>query len=326
MTETLFLVLVGIALLPFLLSQVASKAYSHGAWRFGRVLARPLKVLLGSSYGASLVFEYESRAVLEAGNITSAAAMAQARVAEGTIPSWSRNTAVDVLIAAGAYEAALRAEPPPCMPKNAADALGLALIQINLAEAEYNLGRWNEAESRLRPLDLACWPFPIARAGLLQQRAWIAAHLGRPEEALRHCMATKPHWLPKIFRAEYYFTRVATHLAAGRLDDADAALAQADGIALRTSSKRNVLFLRARIAAARGDWATAERQCREAANHPFRGQGGDGLLLWARALQKLGRTAEATHALRLVAERDPESEAARTASATAGNELSRGSG
>jgi hypothetical protein len=89
-------------------------------------------------------------------------------------------------------------------------------------------------------------------------------------------------------------------------------------LARRPSSSRNALFLRAQIAAARGDWLTAEQHCRAAAGHPFRGQGGDGLLLWARVLEKLGRVAEARDALSLVSSRDPESAAARRLSEGAG--------
>ena len=196
------------------------------------------------------------------------------------------------------------------MPSRAVDAIGLALIQINLAEAEYNLGRWDEAEARLRPRDLGCWRFPIARAGLLQQRAWIAAHRGRAAEALELCASMNPRWLPPIFRAEYHFTRAAALLAVGRIDEAAAAVSQAEALAKRLSSKRNALFMGARVAAARGDWVSAERLCREAANHAFRGQGGAGLLLWAQVLRQLGNRPQADEALRLVSERDPESEAA----------------
>jgi len=58
-----------------------------------------------------------------------------------------------------------------------------------------------------------------------------------------------------------------------------------------------------------------ESLCRSAAEHRFRGQGGAGLLLWARALRTLGRNDEADQALRLVLERDPESESVVTAAA-----------
>jgi tetratricopeptide (TPR) repeat protein len=204
------------------------------------------------------------------------------------------------------------------MPSRAIDALGLALIQINLAEAEYNLGRWDQAETRLRPLDLACWRFPIARAGLLQQRAWIAAHRGRGVEAVELCALMKPEWLPPTFRAEYHFTRAAALLAVGRIDDAEAVVNLAEGLAKRLSTKRNALFMRARVAAARQDWVSAERHCREAADHPFRGQGGTGLLLWAQALRQLGQHAQAEEALRQVTERDPESDAAVTAAKSLG--------
>jgi tetratricopeptide (TPR) repeat protein len=217
------------------------------------------------------------------------------------------------LISAGAYEAALGAEPQPCKPKSTYDALCLALIQINLAEAEYNVGHWDAAQTRLEGLDLACRPFPIARAGLQQQRAWIAAHQGRGTEALEFCASVKPRWFPPIYRAEYHFTRAAALLAAGPIDDVEAAVGQGERLARRLSSKRNALFLRARLAATRGDWVGAERLCREAANHAFRGQGGAGLLLWAQALKQLDRLSEADEALKLVSQRDPESEAATAA-------------
>jgi hypothetical protein len=291
----------------------ASLSARHGAWRISRACARAAPYLLDSRYGGNLAFLFEADALREAGRIQEGAALAKARLAEKNVPAWIRNVAIDILISAGAYQTALSAEPPPSIPIRAHDALGLVLIQINLAEADYNLGRWDAAEARLRPLDLACWRFPIARAGLLQQRAWIAAHRGRAAEALEICALVKPRWLPLIFRAEYHFTRAAALLAAGRTDDAEVALSEGETLARRLSSKRNALFLRARVVAARGDWVNTERLCREAANHAFRGQGGTGLLLWAQALNQLGRPAEADEALRLVSQRDPESDAATAA-------------
>jgi tetratricopeptide (TPR) repeat protein len=204
------------------------------------------------------------------------------------------------------------------MPRNAREALALALIQINLAEAEYNVGRWDEAEARLRPLDLACWLYPITRTGLRQQRAWIAAHRGRAVGALELCASADPRGLPRKYRAEYHFTRAVALLASGRVDDAEGALDRGAKLAQRISSKRNVLFLRARLAAARDEWDRAERLCSEAVRHRFRGQGGAGILLWAEALRRLGRQGEADAALRLVAERDPESEAAAAAAGLLG--------
>jgi tetratricopeptide (TPR) repeat protein len=306
--------IIGIALVPWALALAASISIRHGAWRLARLLGRAAPYFLGSTHGNNLALLCEGFALREEGRVTEAAALAKKRLAEKDMPPWSRNTAIDILISAGAYEAALNAEPTPTRRAKAYDALGLALIQINLAEAEYNLGRWDAAEARLRPLDRACRRFPIARAGLMQQRAWIAAHRGRAAEALEFCASMKARWLPPIYRAEYHFTRVAALLAAGRVDDAEAVLNLAEGLAKRLSTKRNALFMRARVAAARGEWASAERLCREAANHAFRGQGGAGLLLWAQAMRELGQHAQADDALRLVSERDPESEASSMAS------------
>ncbi len=297
-------------MLPVALPVAASLCTRHGAWRWSRALGRIARYVFGSTMGEGLAFHWEVTALREAGKIAEAADLARTRVAERNLPPLSRNLAIDVLISAGAYAAALRAEPPPTMPGNARDALALTLIQINLAEAEYNVGRWDAAEARLRPLDLACWCYPIARAGLLQQRAWMAAHRGRASEALDLCASEDPQWLPRRYRAEYYFTRVAALHAAGRLDDAEAALDRGVKLARRISSKRNALFLRARLAATRGDWNSAERLCCEAVQHRFRGQGGDGILLWAEASKELERYADADAALRLAMKRDPESEAA----------------
>lgn len=297
-------------LLRFALLATASLCTRHGAWRLSRALGRTTRFVFGAAVGESLAFDWEMSALREAGKIAEAADIARTRVADGSLPPWSRNVAIDLLISAGAYSTALASEPPATMPTNARDALALTLIQVNLAEAEYNVGRWDGAEARLRPLDLACWYFPITRAGLLQQRAWIAAHRGRAAESLDLCAKVDPRGLPRRYRAEFHFTRAAALLAADRVDDAEAALDRGARLARRLSSKRNVLFLRARIAAARGDWDSAARSCREAVHHRFCGQGGAGIVLWAQALRQLGRQPDADNALRLVAQRDPESEAA----------------
>jgi tetratricopeptide (TPR) repeat protein len=313
MTSSLVVLVLTLSLMFLAFALTASLAFGRGAWRLYRALGRLAPYVLGSDYGGTLAFESEAFALREEGKIAEAAALVKTRLLEPGVAAWNRNTAIDVLISAGAYEAALGAEPPPSIPRNAREALSLVLIQINLAEADYNLGRWDTAEARLRPLDLACWLFPITRAGLLVQRAWIAAHRGRAAEALDLCASVTPRWLPLAYQAEYHFTRAAALLAAGRNDDAEVAVKDGERVARRQSSRRNALYLRARVAAADGDWDRAERLCREAAGHTYRGQGGAGLVLWAQALRKLGRHREAEETLRLVSQRDPESAAAGSA-------------
>ena len=280
-----------------------------------RVIGRAAPYLYGAEAGRLLRFSTEVDALREEGKIEDAAALATQWVQDEEITIESRNAAIDILISAGAYQTALRAERRESYRTGAEDECGLALIQINLAEADYNLGRWDEAKARVDPIERSCSAYPITWAGLLVQRAWIAAHQGRAAEALALCDAVKPQWFPRDFRAEYHFARAAALLASGALDEADAAVAQGAHAAKRISSARNALFLRGQVAAARGDWASAESHCRSAAEHRHRGQGGAGLLLWARALRELGRDDEAKDALRLVLERDPESESAATAAA-----------
>ena len=222
------------------------------------------------------------------------------------------NSAIDGLVALGRYAEAL-ALPARFELRGSRDTESEQLVQINLAEAEYNLGRWDAAWQRLRNLDPLAAAFPIARAGLSQQRAWIAAHAGRAQDALHHWNRADLRDLPRAYHAEHHFTGAVALLATGDLPAARArALAGADA-AIRPSSRRNALFIRARVAAAMDDLEHAESLCRAAAAHSWRGQGGDGLLLWGDVLARLRRLAEARRAWALAAERDPQSESAREA-------------
>jgi tetratricopeptide (TPR) repeat protein len=313
---TIFVALWVVLILRELILVLGSAVAAAGRWRIAGAL-RPLLILSGARRGGrAIAFEYEVTARVHAGDIAGAKGLIDEHFADGSPSAWERNAAINALISAGSYRAALRLEPTIAIAQNAIEAMVLILCHINLAEAEYNLGRWDAAETRLRHLDLACGAFDVTRAGLLQQRAWIAGHRGDAQQALDLCGRVNVNWLPKQFHAEYHFTRAVALIAAGQLSTAEKAACDGDEAARRLSSKRNALFVFARIVAARGDWAAVERNCRAAANHRFRTQGGDGLLLWAEALEKLGRSVEAAAARQLVVERDPESEAAQSVSGT----------
>lgn len=314
----LALALAFLLLLPAILTTIANVAFRCGWWSLSRRLGRLTAALVGRKRGRHVAFHFEAFGLREEGRIAEAATLAKERLLEPNIHPTGRNCAIDILISAGAYEAARGADLPCTERGSLADrvtgaTLGRLLIQINLAEADYNVGRWEAAQVRLGSLDEACSAYPITRAGLLQQRAWIAAHTDRAEEALELCARITPAWLPPIYRAEYHFTRAVALLAASRTVDAESALTDGERVIKRLSSRRNALFLRARVAAARGDWVKVEALCREGVHHAFRGQGGPGILLWSKALSELGRHAEADQALRLVNRRDPESESSRTA-------------
>jgi len=222
------------------------------------------------------------------------------------------NQSVDGLIAAGRYAEALSL-PERFALRGSRDTASELLVQINLAEAEYNLGRWSAAWERLRPLDPLAAAFPIARAGLAQQRAWIAAHVGKPEEAMHHWLRAELRDLPRHYHAEHFFTGVASLLGVSEFDAAHGCAVAGADVALRPSSKRNALFIRARVAAATGDWVRAESLGRAGASHPYRAQGGDGLVAWGDALARLGDFVEARQAWALAIDRDRQSECARIA-------------
>jgi tetratricopeptide (TPR) repeat protein len=227
-------------------------------------------------------------------------------------PPWLLNQAVDGLIAAGSYEEAL-ALPSRFVMRGSRDTASELLVQINLAEAEYNLGLWNDAWNRIRELDPLAAAFPIARAGLAQQRAWIAAHAGRHDEALHFWRRADLCDLPRHYHAEHFFTGAVACIGAAWHDGARRYANAGAAAAIRPSSKRNALFIRARVAAAMNEAARAESLCREAAANPYRAQGGDGLLLWGDLLARLDRLAEARQAFALAIDRDPQSECARLA-------------
>jgi tetratricopeptide (TPR) repeat protein len=222
------------------------------------------------------------------------------------------NQAVDRLISAGRYLQAL-ALPGLFRVSGSRDSASELLVQINLAEAEYNLGRWSAAWDRLRGLDPLTAAFPIARAGLSQQRAWIAAHADKPDEALHHWLRAEMRDLPRPYHAEHFFTGAIAWIAQGRIDAARRCAIAGKTAAIRPSSKRNALYVEARVAVATGDFVCAESLCRAAAAHPYRWQGGDGLLLWGDVLSRLRRGDEARDAYELAILRDPQSESARLA-------------
>jgi len=227
-------------------------------------------------------------------------------------PEWALNGLVDGLITAGRYREAL-ALPEQFFVRGSRDTASELLVQINLAEAEYNLGLWDDAWDRLSDLDPLAAAFPITRAGLAQQRAWIAAHTGKPDESIHWWRRADLDDLPRNYHAEHFFTGAVASLGVGRHDAARrCALAGAE-VAIRPSSKRNALFIRARVAAAIDEPARAESLCREAAAFPYQAQGGDGLLLWGDLLVRLGRREEAREAYDLAVARDPQSESARIA-------------
>jgi tetratricopeptide (TPR) repeat protein len=238
------------------------------------------------------------------------------RTPKGTIEAVRRtldslNAAVDGRIARGDYRGAI--ELARAFMADDADTMSELLVEINLAEAEYNLGRWGDAWDRLRELDPLAAAFPIARAGLSQQRAWIAAHTSRAEEALRHLRRAELDDLPRRYHAEHFFTGAVAQIAAGDLDAARRYAETGARAAERLSSRRNALAICGRVAAAMQDWMEAERLFRAAAMHSHRGQGGDALLFWGDVLSRLGRSAEARQAYALAIERDPQSESAELA-------------
>lgn len=196
---------------------------------------------------------------------------------------------VNTLITAGQYQRALAIELSDGTTKSIVFAK--ALNEVNRAEAEYNLGRWQEALLRVDAIACPREKFPLVASGAAMQRAWILAHLGQVDRARASYAEAVFEDFPYIFRAEPHYTEGAIELAAGNLDAALTAVQQGLSAAMRVSSKRNGRFLRARIHMARGENKQALADFETAAAGAYQAQGGDGLLAWGDLLARLNRIA-----------------------------------
>jgi tetratricopeptide (TPR) repeat protein len=293
-------------------AQAANRAarqalFSSGDWDEALRVLPQVEAFYGSDSGSALYIRVN--ALHGRGNVAEAVEAARALL-RFSAPLSLPNAAINAFISAGLYAEAVEVGQQPYKSFRSAE---WALVQVNLAEALYNLGQWKEAWELLEGLDDLAAPSPIAADGLAIQRAWILAHQGKGTEALAELEKADRGGIPPIFQTETHYARGAAHLAAGQPAEALAEIEQGAKVALRVSSQRNALFMRARVALAQGRLDEAEHLCREASAHPYRGQGGDGLLLWGDILERLNRSGEAVEAWRLAVERDPQSESARLA-------------
>jgi len=225
------------------------------------------------------------------------------------------NAIINALILCGLYREALSVEHRLDAPRQKTIARShFVLAEINLAEAEYNLGDWTAASARLERVASEAEETDLNRSVLRIQRAWIAANISDPQAALRDLDQVELKHIPREFKAEYHFTRAVALFAAGQLDAAG--LAANDGLkaSVRPSSERNAYFLLGRIQRALGALAEARIYFKRACSHVYVGQGGAELLAYGDLLTELGAFHEAKVVWQLAIERDPQSAAADAAS------------
>lgn len=247
---------------------------------------------------------------------TSAAAAGRAAeraLARLTAPDVGMMTmAVNAFIFAGRYRDALAVETAwddDTRNTLAADP-SWCIFQINLAEADYNLGDWDRAAARLLAIEAdARAGDPLTRAAFAMQSAWIAAHTGGPD-ALAIAATCNESDLGPDYRSEYHFVHAAAHLSVGAFANARAHALRGLAVRRRHSSERNSHLLLGRIAAAAGDPAAACAHFARGATRRYRGQGGPELLLYGELLAVAGDEAAARRVFAWAAERDPESPAA----------------
>jgi tetratricopeptide (TPR) repeat protein len=245
---------------------------------------------------------------------------AQELLDSGASFNWSwLNCAVNAMINAGRYKEALRLTARwnrgflERAHRRHPD--GYLLVQVNLAEALYNLGRFGCAKRLLDAITVECEQrgSRLVRAGLVLQKAWLAMLTGDPARALEQMAAIQQRHLPRAFHAELHFTRAAALRDLGRLDEAKREAEVAAALAQRASSKRNALFILGSIAAAEDQPQRAIEILERGATHPYRAQGADGLLLLGEQYLRVGLTPESDWAFGCAVARDPQSVAARRA-------------
>ncbi|GAC1352846.1 MAG: hypothetical protein NVSMB1_19830 [Polyangiales bacterium] len=260
---------------------------------------------------------YALRLELRVDEAADAALALAAHVATGRLLWHMVNGLVDTLVCAGRYQEALAIEQQ--LPQDAIEKAirakdpSLPLLHINFAEAEMNLGRDEAALARLDRWNEAASCGSLTANGLTLQRAWILGVMGKGVEAVAATQGAQRQPLGLMFAAEFHLSRAFAFLAENRIGEASKEIEDALVHAMRPSSVRNALFMKARIADLGGDWELADRYCAEAAAHPHRWQGGDGLLFWGDLLLRRGKREGARRAWSLAIERDPQSSSASVA-------------
>ncbi|MDQ3263488.1 MAG: hypothetical protein M3Y59_07495 [Myxococcota bacterium] len=301
----LALLAICVALVAHLASQNPERWWSRGEWE-------RLTRLRGDD---PVQIHWRAVGQLGLGRPEEAIAEVRKLQSRGAAPVLYLNSMVEAQVTAGRYREAVALSRTQDFSADSWLPPERVLVLINVAEALYNLGRWEEAQELLAPLDAAAEGDPLVRSALALQRAWIHGGRGEVPQARAQLESVVRADLPRSYWPEYHFARAFSALVAGDFPAAEAELDTAQALALRASTRRNLLFLRGRVRFAQGDLEGAQRLLAEGAAHPFRSQGADGLLLWGEVLARLGRGEEARAAWALATARDPQSAQAAVAAA-----------
>ncbi len=226
------------------------------------------------------------------------------RARAATLSHHCVNQLVCIDIAAGRYAEALRWRAH--LVDAAAHPEMELLIRVNEAEALACLGRLGEA---LAWVDRdSSWEW--LRAGSAGCRAWVLSLLGEVAQARAALAGTSAGQLPVPYRAEWHLSEAAVAMAAGEWSAAEGALNEAQALAVRESTRRNVHFMRGQVRLKEGRVAEALEAFSEGERSVYPWQGGDARLAWGDALMAAGRSEEARAVWARCIECDPQSPAA----------------
>lgn len=162
----------------------------------------------------------------------------------------------------------------------------LALVLINQAEAQHNLGRDLEALSYLDKVE-ARIDNEFALAGLRLLRTWILIHRGDLIEAKGQLDAVDLGALAHSYQPEIAFTQAALMRESGEYDLALTTIKRGLGEAKRASSRRNGFIMLASVYVAKGEPMNALPLFEKAFAMPYKAQAAYGILRFARMQERL---------------------------------------
>lgn len=238
------------------------------------------------------------------------ALVAAERHLDPTAPAEAWNDWLCVVVAIGDYRRAvaeIERRFPDVTDENTVPPDSIRqIMRINFCEALITLGDDARAARLLAGME-GC-ATPIVRGGVALTRAWQAWLAGRGEEAERFALQVgevEVEALGHLWSDEVWFAEAMALALTGKHAEATAMAESATGA--RQSSERNRLVVLGRIAKLAGDLPRAIAHLTAAADHAYRWQNADGLLLLGQCKEAVGDRAGAEVAYEMAMSRDPQS-------------------
>lgn len=182
------------------------------------------------------------------------------------------------------------------------------ITHINQAEAYHNLGEHHKALEILDSFDDWIAQNPIALHGRACLKAWILIYLGRTNEARALLESVDPKILSPGYISEVHYTWAELHRKEQDYTQATHHVEQGQRLAIRASSERNGLFIKAEILAQQHRLESSVELFEMALAHRYKAQCAKGLNAYCEVLKKLGRNEKIADIQQVILKYDPQSQ------------------